>query len=476
MTVGSSLGALSGKRGPREHSLAHPSHRGRHRSSRRGSGAGAVERAGRGARPAPRPQRAGRGRQVPVWRMVLGLVSDRMTIVLLVAAVVSALVSREWKTPVVILLVAGFNTVLNYVQQARAESSPAALRKMSVITARVRRDGHAVEIDRLARLLTLIAVVVVGVVVVLGLIRGQPWTELMLTAVSLAVATMPEGLPAVVAFTLARGAHRLARRGVIIKQLSAVETLGSTTHIATDRTGTPTLDEMTVRRPVLDGSAFRVTGEGVLHGGAHHRSRRCPARPPPDVYLAVALCSNATVRDGRTMGDPTEGALVVLAGKGGKDVEGARQDHPRVSEVPFDSDYRFHATFHEQTTAFGTSTTAGYRMFVKGAPGVLQDRADSVLTAEGRRPLTAQDSTRILAVGSASPGARRQGAAPAGRSPHRRARRCAAAALRCAPGGRGSGGGGDRSRCPGRRRRGPAGGRPRRGSRCRRCGRRGGRP
>ncbi|WP_460667931.1 P-type ATPase, partial [Kocuria himachalensis] len=216
---------------------------------------------------------------MPVWRMVLGLVSDRMTIVLLVAEVVSALVSREWKTPVVILLVAGFNTVLNYVQQARAESSPAALRKMSVITARVRRDGHAVEIDRLARLLTLIAVVVVGGV--LGLIRGQPWTELMLTAVSLAVATMPEGLPAVVAFTLATGVHRLARRGVIVKQLSAVETLGSTTHIATDRTGIPALDEMTVRRPVLDGSAFRVTGEGYSTEGRIIGPDDAPARPPP---------------------------------------------------------------------------------------------------------------------------------------------------------------------------------------------------
>lgn len=446
--------------------------------------------------------------RVPVWRKVLGLLSDRMTIVLLVAAVVSALVSREWKTPVVILLVVGFNTVLNYVQQARAESSLAALRKMSVITARVRRDGRDVEvdqadlvpgdivrleagdlvpadarvleaaqlqvaeaaltgesqpvdkntaavpdpdvplgdrsnlvfmgtevtrgrgvavvtgtgaatqmgsiagmlesageartplqrrIDRLARLLTLIAFVVVGIVVVLGLVRGQPWTELMLTAVSLAVATMPEGLPAVVAFTLAMGAHRLARRGVIIKQLSAVETLGSTTHIATDKTGTLTLNEMTVRRLVLDGSAYRVTGEGYSTEGRIIGPHDAPARPSPDVFLAMALCSNATVRDGQTMGDPTEGALVVLAGKGGMDVEGARQEHPRVAEVPFDSDYKFHATFHERTTALGATTTAGYQMFVKGAPGVLLDRADSVLTAEGPRPLTAQDSTRILA-------------------------------------------------------------------------------
>jgi P-type Ca2+ transporter type 2C len=446
--------------------------------------------------------------RVPVWRKVLGLLSDRMTIVLLVAAVVSALVSREWKTPVVILLVVAFNTVLNYIQQARAESSLAALRTMSVITARVRRDGQDVEvdqaelvpgdivlleagdlvpadarvlevaqlqvaeaaltgesqpvdkgaaavpgpdvplgdrsdlvfmgtevtrgrgvavvtdigaatqmgsiagmlesageartplqrrIDRLARLLTLIAFVVVGVVVVLGLLRGQPWTELMLTAVSLAVATMPEGLPAVVAFTLAMGAHRLARRGVIVKQLSAVETLGSTTQIATDKTGTLTLNEMTVRSLVLDGSAYRVTGEGYSTEGRIIGPDDAPPRPSPDVYLAMALCSNATVRDGHTMGDPTEGALVVLAGKGGVDVEGARQEHPRVAEVPFDSDYKFHATFHERTVASGEISTTGYQMFVKGAPGVLLDRADSILTAEGPRPLTAEDPARILA-------------------------------------------------------------------------------
>ncbi|MFE7629571.1 cation-translocating P-type ATPase [Kocuria sp. NPDC057446] len=443
---------------------------------------------------------------VPVWRKVLRLLSDRMTIVLLVAAVVSALVSREWKTPVVILLVVGFNTVLNYVQQARAESSLAALRSMSVVTARVRRDGHDVEvdqadlvpgdivlleagnlvpadarvleaaqlqvaesaltgesqpvdkspaavpapdvplgdrsdmvfmgtevtrgrgvavvtgtgaatqmgsiagmlgsageartplqrrIDRLARLLTLIAFVVVGLVVVLGLVRGQPWTELMLTAVSLAVATMPEGLPAVVAFTLAMGAHRLARRGVIVKQLSAVETLGSTTHIATDKTGTLTLNEMTVRRLLLDGSAYRVTGEGYSTEGRILGPGDTPARPSAEIYLAMALCSNATVRDGQTMGDPTEGALVVLAGKGGVDVEGARREHPRVAEVPFDSEYKFHATFH--APASGDTATAGYRIFVKGAPGVLLDRADSVLTAEGPRPLTPQDPARILA-------------------------------------------------------------------------------
>ncbi|MFI7744429.1 cation-translocating P-type ATPase [Kocuria rhizosphaericola] len=445
---------------------------------------------------------------VPVWRKVLSLLSDRMTIVLLVAALVSALVSQELKTPVVILLVVGFNTVLNYVQQARAESSLAALRTMSVITARVRRDGHDLEvdqaelvpgdivlleagdlvpadarvleaaqlqvaeaaltgesqpvdknsavvpdpdvplgdrsnlvfmgtevtrgrgeavvtgtgagtqmgsiagmletagetrtplqhrIDRLARLLTLIAFVVVGIVVVLGLVRGRPWTELMLTAVSLAVATMPEGLPAVVAFTLAMGAHRLARRGVIIKQLAAVETLGSTTHIATDKTGTLTLNEMTVRRLLVNGTAYRVTGEGYSTEGRIVGPDDARARPSPDLYLAMALCNNATVRDGRMMGDPTEGALVVLAHKGGVDVEGVRQERPRVAEVPFDSDYKFHATFHEQTSGPGSAATAGYQMFVKGAPGVLLDLADSVLTAEGPRPLTAQDPARILA-------------------------------------------------------------------------------
>ena len=446
--------------------------------------------------------------RAPAWRKVLALLSDRMTIVLVIAAVVSAVVSRQWETPVVILVVVVFNTVLNYVQEARAESSLAALRKMSVSTSRVRRDGREAQvdraelvpgdivlleagdsvpadgrllesarlqaaeasltgeaqpvdkdpapltdpdaplgdrsnmvfmntaitrgrgvmvvtatgmdtqmgaiagllgtaqegltplqrrIDRLAGLLTIIAFVVVGIVFVLGLVRGQSWTELLLIAVSLAVATIPEGLTAVVAFTLAMGANRLAKRGAIIKQLSAVETLGSTTHIATDKTGTLTLNEMTARRLLVDGRTFRITGEGYSTEGRILSPDDTTAGSYPDAYLAMALCNDATVRDGTLVGDPTDGALVVLAEKGGLDVDGARQNHPRLAEVPFDSEYKFQATFHEQSFRIGDVQDADYRIFAKGAPGVLLERAGSLLTAAGPRPLSDRDRARILA-------------------------------------------------------------------------------
>ncbi|GEO96740.1 cation-translocating P-type ATPase [Kocuria turfanensis] len=444
----------------------------------------------------------------PFWRKVLRLLSDRMTIVLILAAIVSAVVSREWKTPVVILVVVVFNTVLNYVQEARAENSLAALRKMSVASSRVRRDGRVrmvdraelvpgdvvlleagdavpadgrvVEafqlqlaeavltgesepvdkdpapvvdpdtslgdrtgmvfmntevtrgrgtvvvtdtgmgtqmgaiaqqlagagdartplqrrIDRLARLLTVIAFVVVAVVFVLGLLRGESVAGLLLTAVSLAVATIPEGLTAVVAFTLAMGANRLAHRGAIIKQLSAVETLGSTSHIATDKTGTLTLNEMTVRRLLVDNHSFRVTGQGYSTEGRILSADDTSAGAYPDAYVAMALCNDAVVRDGQLVGDPTDGALVVLAEKGGLDVEGARRAHPRLTEVPFDSSYTFQATFHEQTFRVGDTADADYRVFVKGAPGTVLARADSVLGADGPRRLTDEDCARLHA-------------------------------------------------------------------------------
>ncbi|WP_309233408.1 HAD-IC family P-type ATPase [Pseudarthrobacter sp. AB1] len=132
--------------------------------------------------------------------------------------------------------------------------------------------------------MTIVAIVVVGVVFLLGLFRGQPLSELLITAVSLAVATIPEGLAAVVAFTLAMGASRLARRGAIIKQLSAVETLGSTTHISKDKTGTLTLNEMTVRRLLVAGRSFRVTGNGYSTDGKILSS---DGDPPPGVLHPV---------------------------------------------------------------------------------------------------------------------------------------------------------------------------------------------
>ncbi|NUR83384.1 MAG: cation-translocating P-type ATPase, partial [Nonomuraea sp.] len=243
------------------------------------------------------------------------------------------------------------------------------------------------QIAALSRTLAVVSAVVVLVVFVLGLLRGQEFGALFVTAVSLAVAAIPEGLPAVVAFTLAMGTGRLARRGAIVKRLSSVETLGGTSQICTDKTGTLTLNQMTARELVLAGRRFTVSGRGYATEG---RIRSTDGRPPPDTLdqalTAMALCADAVLReDGEVVGDPTEAALVVLAEKGGLDVAELRRRNPRLAEIPFDADYRFMATFHRWTAEDGRPVV---RCFVKGAPDVLAARATGCLGPDGVTGLT----------------------------------------------------------------------------------------
>jgi Ca2+-transporting ATPase len=237
------------------------------------------------------------------------------------------------------------------------------------------------QIDGLSRTLAGIAGVVIALVVLLGVLRGQDLGDLFVTAVSLAVAAIPEGLPAVVAFTLAMGTARLAKQGAIVKRLASVETLGSTSHIFTDKTGTLTLNQMTARELLLAGRRFTVSGEGF---STHGRIRSTDGNPPPssldDVLLAMALCTDAVLGEGEVVGDPTEGALIVLAEKGGFDVAALRDERPRTTEIPFDSEHKFMATFHRWTDDSGRSVM---RCFIKGAPDVLAVRADRYLGSDG---------------------------------------------------------------------------------------------
>ena len=254
-----------------------------------------------------------------------------------------------------------------------------------------------VQITGLSRTLAVIAAAVVPVVFGLGLLRGQDVGTLFVSAVSLAVAAIPEGLPAVVTFTLAMGAARLARRGAVVKRLASVETLGSTSQICTDKTGTLTLNRMTARELVVAGRRCTVTGAGWSTEG---EIRSTDGAPLPDAVaataLAVALCSEAELHDGEVVGDPTEGALLVLAAKAGVDVAAARAAHPRLREVPFDSEYKFMATFHARP--------GGVRAVVKGAPDVLLARSTSLDAAARRRYEQANADLagrgmRVLAVG-----------------------------------------------------------------------------
>jgi len=237
------------------------------------------------------------------------------------------------------------------------------------------------QLDVLAHSLAKLAGVIVALVFAIGLIRGEDVSDLLLTAVALAVASIPEGLPAVTAVTLAIGVSQMAREHAIVKRLASVETLGSTTVICSDKTGTLTLNQMTAEEVVVAGRVLAVSGDGYAPVGELAGAEELPV-PIEEILEPMALCSDATVRldpdEGvwRLVGDPTEGALVVLAAKGGIDPEAHRSQHPRRGEVPFDSAHKLMATLHD-------GTDGQLRLYAKGAPDAIIERSTSVLGPDG---------------------------------------------------------------------------------------------
>ena len=250
------------------------------------------------------------------------------------------------------------------------------------------------QLDGLSKIIASIAGVALLLVIVLGLVRGESFDTLFITGVALAVAAIPTGLPAVVTALLSIGTREIARRNAIVKRLPAVETLGSTSVICSDKTGTLTLNKMTARELAIPGQhRFTVSGEGystdgeIKHVGGSHIDL--------DPYLLpMILCADAVLDGEDLIGDPTEGALIVLAAKGGLDIEETRSSYPRIAEVPFDSDYKFMATFHQMTGAAGERVV---RCYVKGAPDVLISRGGSYRDPDGSLvPVT--DQNRSLAT------------------------------------------------------------------------------
>jgi Ca2+-transporting ATPase len=250
------------------------------------------------------------------------------------------------------------------------------------------------QLDGLSKIIAAIAGVALLLVIVLGLVRGQSFDTLFITGVALAVAAIPTGLPAVVTALLSIGTREIARRNAIVKRLPAVETLGSTSVICSDKTGTLTLNKMTARELAIPGQhRFTVTGEGystqgeIKHVGGLNIDL--------DAYLLpMILCADAVLDGDSLIGDPTEGALIVLAAKGGLDLAETRTSYPRIAEVPFDSDYKFMATFHNMTGAKGERVV---RCYVKGAPDVLISRGGSYRDPNGTLvPVT--DQNRSLAT------------------------------------------------------------------------------
>ena len=224
------------------------------------------------------------------------------------------------------------------------------------------------ELDALTKVLGIIAWSAVAVIIVVGLVRGIPGKDLLLLGTAMAISAIPTGMPAFVSGLLSIGARDLAAGKAVVKNLTDVETLGSTSAINTDKTGTLTLNQMMVSTLYANGSWFTVEGEGYRKTGA---IRSVAGVAVPDfTRLGLGLCldSDAVVGDdGTVIGDPTEAALVVLAAKLGIDAEETRRAYPRLSEVPFDSEYKFMATFHRVRVDGADHVME----LVKGAPDVV---------------------------------------------------------------------------------------------------------
>jgi Ca2+-transporting ATPase len=448
------------------------------------------------------PNKLAEAAKEPGWRAFLRQYRDLMQLVLLGAAIVSIAALQEVSTGLVIIGLTVLNAVLGLNQEGKAAESVAALQKMLLIRADVRRDGTLFDIpaeelvpgdivsfeagdkipadgrllvaatleieeaaltgestpvlksvepvtdaevalgdrvdmaymnstvtrgrgemvvtatgmetevgqisgmlgqvqqektpltrqlDQLTVLITIMAAVALALVIVLGLIRGEDFDELFLIGISLAIAAIPTGLPAVVTTMLSLGTQALAAKGAIVKRLRSVETLGSTSAICSDKTGTLTLNQMTARQLVVVGRRYSIEGEGYSTVGRILHVAGEPHTSLEPFLLPMALANDAAVRE--IVGDPTEAALVVLAAKGGLDVDETRRLLPRVGEVPFDSDYKFMATFHELEDG-GRKVV---RCFVKGAPDVLLARAAWIRGAEGEN-IPAEDARdRVLA-------------------------------------------------------------------------------
>jgi Ca2+-transporting ATPase len=253
------------------------------------------------------------------------------------------------------------------------------------------------QLDGLSKIIATIAGLALVLVVVLGMIRGEEFDTLFITGVTLAVAAIPTGLPAVVTALLSIGTREIARRNAIVKRLPAVETLGSTSAICSDKTGTLTLNKMTARKLAIPGqNRFTISGEGYrTQGEIKHVGG---SRIDLDAYLLpMALCADAVLDGEELIGDPTEGALIVLAAKGGLNLDETRSAYPRIAEVPFDSDYKFMATFHEMT---GTDGSPVVRCYVKGAPDVLIALGASYRDADGTIVPITEENRRFAVEGN----------------------------------------------------------------------------
>ncbi len=248
--------------------------------------------------------------------------------------------------------------------------------------------------DKVGHVLARAALAIVTIIVGLGVYRGQPFIEMLIFGIALAVAVVPEALPAVVTISLALGVQRMVKRNALVRRLPAVETLGSTSIICSDKTGTLTKDEMTVRKLLVAGDTFDISGAGFEPQGSFTREGNVVEVPEPVKLLlrAAALTSDARlVRSNghyEIKGDPTEGALIVAAAKAGLSLTDLQAQFPRVHEIPFSSETKRMTTLHRSPT--------GLVAYAKGAPEVIVASCTRRWTNSGEERLDESGKQSVL--------------------------------------------------------------------------------
>lgn len=249
------------------------------------------------------------------------------------------------------------------------------------------------KLDSLGKVLGIVCLAICVVIFLLGLLHGMELFDIFMTSVSLAVAAIPEGLTVVVTVVLAMGMQKMVKCNAIIKRLSAVETLGSTTVICSDKTGTLTQNKMTIQKLYDASGHYNVSGTGYSpEGEITDEAGNVPASFPDRLIEGALLCNDATYDPANQtiVGDPTEAAMVVLAYKHGMKKAEWESRYPRVQEIPFDSDRKLMSTFHK----IGDSIT----MYTKGAPDELLRRCTRIEEKGVVNPLTDAKREEILGV------------------------------------------------------------------------------
>lgn len=283
-----------------------------------------------------------------------------------------------------------FGTVVTYGRGAGVVTSTGMATEIGkiakMVSAQIEEDTPLQKkLAEFGKLLGFGALAICALVFVLGLIGGEPAFNMFMTAVSLAVAAIPEGLPAVVTIVLALGVQRMIACNAIVRRLPAVETLGCVTYICSDKTGTLTENKMTVKEVLLaSGRLIQVTGTGYAPQGDFIEDDESVNDPELLKLLDVAAgCNDASIieEEGATaggtttiwsvVGDPTEGALVTLAAKGNRDKATVESLFPRIGELPFDSERKRMTTLHRLNVDWGPWTRGDIAAFVKGAPDIL---------------------------------------------------------------------------------------------------------